>query len=273
MLKLIGAVHILCRNQIKRSELQRARELLEEFVDEYEEIYGHINMVFNVHLLLHTTDCVQKNGPLFAYSNYCFEDNIGHLISFVRGPTDVLAQIVDRYTLEKILMAKISKSPKTREFHERIQHHTFSSITRIGGNYLVGEPKTIEMNFILRYLGQDNQTLVKMYRAIFVDNDVYFEILSTSSSKRSHDSFVCNPIENIFGEITHILIINGSAYFIVNNKYRPINLHPLSCFIELMEREGETIIVKPSLVCSKFALMKTDKIITCSEFPNMFEKN
>lgn len=273
LLKWIESVQILCRKQIEENELRRARILLEESVKEYEEIYGHYNMVFNIHLLLHTADCVQKNGPLFVYSNYCFEDYIGHLISYVQGPTDVLMQITDRYLLEKGLLEKISRSPRTREFYERIQHHTFSAITKIGGNYLLGEAKTIQMSFVLRLLGENNRALVKTYRAIFVNYDVYFETSSTLPRKRTHDSFVCNPNSNIFGEITHILIITENAYFIVNNKYKPVNLQASSCFIELAEKEGETIIVNSSLVCSKFALMKTDKIITCSEFPNVFEKN
>lgn len=273
LLRLIEAIHILCGTKIDATALQIARIKLLHVVKDFEELYGHYNMVFNVHLLLHTVDCVQKNGPLFTYSNYCFEDNIGHLISYVHGTTDVLTQITDRYVLEKHLNAVIANSPRARQYHEQIANQSFSKTCNVGHNILVGQPKMIVMKFILRYLHKNNGTQIMAYRAIFVDSKVYFEI-SSALIKRTYDSFVCNPIENIYGEITHILVIEDEAYFIVNNKYRAVNLNASTCFIELVEKEGgETIIVSSSRVCSKFALIKTDTIITCSEFPNIFERN
>lgn len=79
--QLIDATHILCGSKISFERLREARTLLSSFVDNFEPLYGESNMVFNIHLLTHLADCVRFIGPLFAYSNYNFEDQIGHLVS------------------------------------------------------------------------------------------------------------------------------------------------------------------------------------------------
>lgn len=102
MAQLIDATHILCSSKISREKLQLAQNLLCSFVQDFEILYGESNMYFNIHLLLHLTDCVRFIGPLFAYSNYSFEDNIGHLVKLHKGTTDVASQISEKYILEKI---------------------------------------------------------------------------------------------------------------------------------------------------------------------------
>lgn len=55
----------------------------------------------NVHLLTHIYTCVKHCGPLWVYSNFCFESNNGVLGSYVNGTTDVEKQIVSKYLLSK----------------------------------------------------------------------------------------------------------------------------------------------------------------------------
>lgn len=117
----VDAIHILSSTSISREDLVRARELLDTFVRDFEEEYGAGNVVFNIHLLSHLADCVEKNGPLFCYSNYSFEDNMGHLLSFVSGTNDVILQIASKYVMERNLLHNLINSPIPKKFYDAIQ--------------------------------------------------------------------------------------------------------------------------------------------------------
>jgi len=71
--------------------------MLREFVSEYQDLYGAINMTLNVHLLLHIPEVVRKNGPLWAISNFCFESGNGRLRALVEGTRGVVSQITEKW--------------------------------------------------------------------------------------------------------------------------------------------------------------------------------
>lgn len=136
----MDATHILCSSEISLERLQYAETLLSSFVDDFEEIYGESNMVFNVHLLSHLADCVRHIGPLFAYSNYSFEDNIGHLVSLHKGTTDVSTQICKKYLMERNLFHYIASSRHAQEYYEDIDSkNKFSACCAIGDSLLIGK--------------------------------------------------------------------------------------------------------------------------------------
>lgn len=105
--KLSAATYILCKKEIKRSEMETARGLLREFAKEFEEIYGNGAVTMNVHLVLHQFDNVLQSGPTWCNNMFGFENKIGDLKKLVCGPTDVLSQIATKYVIS--LNAKINE--------------------------------------------------------------------------------------------------------------------------------------------------------------------
>lgn len=135
-------MHILCSTLIPLNDIGVANRLLLSFVDEFEDLYGTENMVYNVHQLRHLADCVELNGPLFAYSNYFMEDNIGHTVSFVNGTTDVTKQICSKYLIEKNLYMHLEKSAKARTFYNQIVSQLRFKFTEVFDNVMViGKPQ------------------------------------------------------------------------------------------------------------------------------------
>lgn len=275
---LVEAAHILNRTTISHINLNQAEELLNSFVHEFEENYGTVNMVYNVHLLLHTADCVRDNGPLFCYSNYSFEDYIGHLKKYVRGPTDVASQITERYLLEKTLQTHLNESEIARNFQQEIEHKQFAMVSKLGGSLLIGKGKRInheaDLN-ILRDFHFNNIEEIRSYRAVYLNSKMYFEAATPRSlGKRTDDTFLCNINENIFGEIKYILVSQQEIFFLVNNKYciKPDAQRQIS-FVELLEQPEQFRVLPASEVITKHALIKTNDIVICSEFPNLFERN
>lgn len=124
---------------ISEEDLALSERLLNEFVEEFELLYGQENMVYNVHLLLHLSEMVRKNGPLFCYSNYNMEDNMGHLIRSVHGTNDVLNQVCSKYLMEKKLLHNLSISPTARQYYSNIQpKKMFSTAKKIANSHIIG---------------------------------------------------------------------------------------------------------------------------------------
>lgn len=142
MVKLVDATHILCSAHISLDEIDEAEQLLCSFCDDFEILYGEFNTVFNVHLLRHLAECVRNIGPLFTYSNYNFEDQIGHLVSLHKGTTDVATQICEKYLLEHNLFKFIADSPIAKKFVDEIDSkQIFSIFRKVDGSVVIGNAK------------------------------------------------------------------------------------------------------------------------------------
>lgn len=99
--KLSAAIYILCKKNIPKDEIPLACEMLIEFADEFENIYGAGAVTMNVHILRHYRHIVDNCGPLWSYSMFGFESNIGHLKKYICGTTDVLSQISNKYVISR----------------------------------------------------------------------------------------------------------------------------------------------------------------------------
>lgn len=75
--------------------------MLINFADEFELIYGRSAVTMNLHLLRHYRNMVLNCGPLWCFSLFGFETNIGKLKGYVLGKTHVLEQVLNKYVIEK----------------------------------------------------------------------------------------------------------------------------------------------------------------------------
>lgn len=96
-LLLSEAIYTLSQKEILYSDVRKAIVLLEKFVEDFERLYGIVNMTFNVHQLLHLGECVYRWGPLWVYSTYTFEDNNGNLLKMFNGTQAVDIQIAKKF--------------------------------------------------------------------------------------------------------------------------------------------------------------------------------
>lgn len=218
----MDAIHILCSDSISTNDLQNAETLLSSFVTEFEELYGKINMVSNIHQLKHLSKCVKENGPLFCYSNYVMEDFIGHLVSFVSGKTDVLEQISDRYILEKKLLECIQSSPLVEEFYNQIRSEKpFANAEKIQNTIVIGRSKFIltqeEKEFIKHTLLIEDGDLVDEYKAAFVNKRHFYQ---KDNNTRTNDSLVFDVENNSFCELKCVFTLESCVYFLVSQKYK-----------------------------------------------------
>ncbi|XP_055604411.1 uncharacterized protein LOC129752669 [Uranotaenia lowii] len=101
-LKLFCAVRI-CSVETHKSLLPVARELFNDFIDEYKALYGIEYLTSNIHNLCHIVDEVERFGPLFTLSAYPFENYLHSLKKMLRSGPLPLNQIANRLTeLDKL---------------------------------------------------------------------------------------------------------------------------------------------------------------------------
>lgn len=281
--KFVEAVQILCSTHIPRSELNYVRQLLRSFVEEFEREYGREKMVFNNHLLLHIVDTVEKSGPLFCYSNYPFEDNMGHLLSFVHGTNDVILQIAQKYTMERILLHNLASSPLASKYYDQVQAtQRFQFSEKIGNSHVIGKPikhctlKDEEISFIKNSLNLDHSVEIKEYKAVLLQSEIYYESLHPTNAKRTNDSFVCLLENNVFGNIKTIFAVNGKLYFFIHNMYDAeyrINLTG-RCMMWLSEKsELNYFILDDMKQIEKYVFLSDGVECACVKIPNRYERN
>ena len=88
------SLYILLKTDIHIDELNRADEMLHEFVAKSEEYFGSKAMTHNLHQLLHICKSVLDFGPLWAHSTYCFEAGNHYLLQAIQCARGVPQQIV-----------------------------------------------------------------------------------------------------------------------------------------------------------------------------------
>lgn len=79
-------------------ELESAEKCLFKFVKNFENMYSARYLTMNFDHILHITDCVRGNGPLFANNCFVFEDLNGYILKHIHGPTGVETQVMNAIT-------------------------------------------------------------------------------------------------------------------------------------------------------------------------------
>lgn len=281
MAKLVDAMHILNSEMMSDRKLRKANRLLISFVDEFQDLYGAENMVYNVHQLRHLGECVLRNGPLFTYSNYPMEDFIGHLVSLVKGTTDVTTQICSRYLLEKNLHFHLQKSQLARGYYDRIESKLFFPIAqRVNGSLVIGKAKwksdlTIrESSFVRNALHIDDNTDIHEYRAAFLNGSTFYETFNNNSKKRTNDSIVYDSQSKSFGEIVAILVVDENMFFLIHEKFKKISDRNCKYIHFLEETSSYRLkLMKPEQITDKCACVQFANTIAASLFPNLHERN
>lgn len=276
---MIDATHILCGANISLDLLQEADQLLHSFVDQFEVLYGDDRMVFNVHLLTHLVNCVRYIGPLHTYSNYSFEDHLGHLVAFQKGTTDVAEQVCEKYLLEKNMYHHLARSPLAQNFYDDINgRRKYKHYRKIAGSLLIGKPKNTlceeDIILIADNLNIPYDFKYEEFNAVLLNNKIFYESINNSESKHTNDSFIFNSHSNQFAVIESIVIISDNLYVLINEKFEVLLDSKCKFNISLKELNvGCKKIMKADIIGPKFALIKFGNNISCSKFPNMFERD
>lgn len=84
-LLLVIGISILSSDSISNELINAAEILLNEFVKQFQVLYGLEHCSINVHQLLHLPNCVKNMGPLCDHICYRYEDLNGQFLKFIHG--------------------------------------------------------------------------------------------------------------------------------------------------------------------------------------------
>lgn len=98
-------------NEVSPNDLHIAEEFLKTFVKDFKKLYGQVNVVPNVHALLHLHEFVRRYGPLNGFAAYKFE-NFYRLVAdnWIRKGSDFFSQVYTRWFQNKGVVLSTQKS-------------------------------------------------------------------------------------------------------------------------------------------------------------------
>lgn len=139
--KLVAAIEIRLGSSISQEDLNRAHNLLVEFVVYFQEYFGKDQMTYSIHLLLHLVQNVRNLGPLFVHDAFCFENENRLILQLKKIPTEVGVQIAKRYLFYKSIpsfSSKIVVGPRVLKFAEHFENRVKAFI-HVNDTVLLGK--------------------------------------------------------------------------------------------------------------------------------------
>ncbi|XP_073668003.1 uncharacterized protein [Paramisgurnus dabryanus] len=210
-LLLCQAVYVLQTTSITQLELFYASQHLNEFVCNFETLYGRSHMTYNVHILQHLSDSVRNWGHLWCYSPYSFEGCNGFLLKLYNGTQSVPLQIVTSFLLLKkvesigqILM--INAHPRVKQvFYSMLDGFTTKHARRFNDSVLFGRGCSraldlFEKDAVEQYLGCPVKDQATFYHKAVVNSQIFLSINYRRELKRDNtlvrmcDGSVCQIV-------------------------------------------------------------------------------
>ena len=100
---------MLLQETVSKQDVSLSEKVLLEFVTGVPALYGLEYCAFNIHQLLHLPAAVLNWGPMWAFSCFQFEGNIGQILSLVKGSNCVPMQVFRSFAIRKALPALYDK--------------------------------------------------------------------------------------------------------------------------------------------------------------------
>lgn len=75
LFSLLSAINLASSEYITHENIDLVNELLHNFVELFQNIFGLRHMASNIHSLLHVSESLKYIGPLWMYSTFNYEGN------------------------------------------------------------------------------------------------------------------------------------------------------------------------------------------------------
>lgn len=187
---LVESLHILLQTDLTFADIDKADEMLHDFVFGVQDLYSKTDMTFNVHQCLHIARSVANWGPLWAHCTFAFENANRLLLKAIHCSKGVNQQIV-RY---------INMQHSVQILEEAITPHSSETVSKYCKNLSKTEvKKTIKLSDV-RYFGNEKSISEEILEAVGLQSQkfhVYHRIVKdscayktcTKVNERSCDSY------------------------------------------------------------------------------------
>lgn len=246
---LSSAIHTLLLENVSIESIDSAELKLEQFVNEFEDLYGKKNVTMNVHLLRHIANAVRHNSPLWAQSTFGFETNNG-VLARVTANTNILYSIAWKY-IARSSIHKNNNDKKSETALEGKQNITISESER---------------NFLKEFcIPNTDLTLFTIYKSAIYKGDKF---TSMKSRIVSTVDYVIRAIDGTIGAIKYFFFFNQSAYALIDI----ITTIKKSDHLTEVQCSGTYQVIMLNQIKQKLLYMKIAHKEIVTTIPNMYEK-
>lgn len=182
-------------------------------------------MTMNIHYLIHLIECVEKNGPLWAYSMFSFESLNGTLKNYASKSSNVINQIVEKVALQ-------STRPEKSEMSCRLENELNM---RVSQN---------ERDMIKNIIKKSDDC--KFY-ATFHQGSLMYTSRSYTKAKKTIDYFI-SFVDNKLGKIEYFFECSNQKYAVISEYV-------------IEKKVDQFIEVTPKTGISKTIIRSVDEII------------
>lgn len=288
-------VYIMLKSIITPSEIDLVEGLLNQFVKQYQEIFGDNNMTAIVHQLLHLPDSIRHYGPLWCYSGFSFEDENGNLLKFIRGPKNILHQISERLTFKRNFydinfLNSSTVKPEVKEFILDSKKKTYANRIQVESTLMNNEKKVYNLIDPVQTIDEERKKLSSIfgisyhefncqeYQQLEISNVIY-KSDRCRKLKSTDDTFI-KLNDNTYAKIMRIFLIrnNSSNYvYIEVAKYKDVTHEkkfPLHFTVYEYEKQESIEFYLAEQISEKaISIYYNDKYIHLTTMPNTFESD
>ncbi|XP_055678047.1 uncharacterized protein LOC129786828 [Lutzomyia longipalpis] len=125
-LLLFCSIRLLSNSKMSEADVQLAKSLLESFVLQFPDFYGRDRVSYNVHALLHLSDCAAKFGPLPGFAAFRFENFFREIKDNVSKTHQILAQLRNRNAEQSYIARSQYQSSSSAAFADPLPQHSQS---------------------------------------------------------------------------------------------------------------------------------------------------
>ena len=292
---LVQAIYNLCKENITEAELVNAEKCLLKFVEHFEKLYSSRYLTMNMHQLVHITDCVRANGPLFANNCFVFEDLNGYILKHIHGPTGVEMQIINALTKMQAIPSMIDiyvekESPDEAFINSILKPNYIHDGTSLEiGIYLLGPTFEKKLNDA-EFSAVSSEAIgilptATEYRRIFITK-LACPVYGTSYgrlNKRNQSVIKYANADDIlkFGVVHTFVQVENEAKSVLNLALvhpllsaKGTGINPRKCCHEVTKRDANCIKAVPLISIQKVcSLVDIGQKMFVTEFPNNYEKD
>ncbi len=268
LLKYVIFIRILSQESILKEDVSDAKVLINEFLNEYEDLYGEEVMLSNAHGHLHFPQQVLDCGPLNRTIGYTFENILGICSDKFHGTQNFEGQIAYNLSIKKLInvaLKKVALENVNSEMTSFIKTH-FLKIPSSHSDSIL-KPKVVDLSSLnaleiklVKHL-TDLSSLTVSNRATINRREFHTESYdSTFESMNNNCVEFKNKNEISYGKITNFIEMNNKKYCVINKFIVEYNEQFINSLDELTSKHIYKFFIMVNL-SSEYELIEFKNII------------
>lgn len=246
---LSSAIYILLKESISDADFNLAKIKLEQFVKQFEVLYGQDNVTMNIHMIKHIPKAVNDNGPLWSQSLFGFEANNGVIVKANTCKDKILQQLAWKYSLSRTINKREQTSGIKLFAKSKIQLSSRDAAI-INSNSKLSSP---------------NDGILMIYKKVERNGKIFKCLESKEMSTVDH--FVKTK-NDVIAAIKFYFVSDSIIYALIE-KYNVIKVVDQISYVEPAQIQ---MIITFNDISEKLLFKKVRKKQTVALIPNKFEK-